>query len=181
MLLKRIIGLPGETVAFVNGHVLINGQILDEPYEKSDCDWNAAPVTLGPDQYYYVGDNRSMPAGGPRAWGLRAEPDRGQSACYENGVVAHPAGRAHGGGRLVLDHAFSRPRKNHPPTAGAGGRRSVVQIRRKSARRRGPRGNPRRFFQHECRVEPQAAGAGRATISPGARKSPRPPWARARR
>ena len=36
MLLKRIIGLPGETVAFVNGRVLINGEILDEPYEKLD-------------------------------------------------------------------------------------------------------------------------------------------------
>jgi signal peptidase I len=61
MLLKRIIALPGETVAFVNGRVLINGKILDEPYEKIDCDWNCAPVTLGPDQYYVVGDNRSMP------------------------------------------------------------------------------------------------------------------------
>jgi len=61
MLLKRIIGLPGETVAFVNGRVLINGEILDEPYEKLGCDWNAAPVTLGADQYYVVGDNRSMP------------------------------------------------------------------------------------------------------------------------
>jgi signal peptidase I len=61
MLLKRIIGLPGETVAFVNGHVLINGKILDESYEAFDCDWNCAPVTLGPGQYYVVGDNRSMP------------------------------------------------------------------------------------------------------------------------
>jgi signal peptidase I len=61
MLLKRIIGLPGETVAFKDGRVLINGEILDEPYEKKDCDWNAAPVTLGPNQYYVVGDNRSMP------------------------------------------------------------------------------------------------------------------------
>jgi signal peptidase I len=61
MLLKRIIGLPGETVAFANGRVLINGKILDEPYEKTDCDWNSAPVTLGPDQYYVGGDNRSMP------------------------------------------------------------------------------------------------------------------------
>jgi signal peptidase I len=61
MLLKRIIGLPGETVAFVNGRVLINGEILDEPYEKSGYDWNSAPVTLGPDEYYVVGDNRSMP------------------------------------------------------------------------------------------------------------------------
>ena len=61
VLLKRIIGLPGETVAFVNGRVLINGEILDKPYEKSGFDWNSAPVTLGPNEYYVVGDNRSMP------------------------------------------------------------------------------------------------------------------------
>ena len=61
MLLKRIIGLPGETVAFVNGHVFINGELLAEPYEKKSCDWNCAPVTLGREQYYVVGDNRSMP------------------------------------------------------------------------------------------------------------------------
>jgi signal peptidase I len=62
MLLKRIIGLPGETVAFADGRVLINGQILDEPYEKqNDCDWNIAPVKLAEDEYYVVGDNRSMP------------------------------------------------------------------------------------------------------------------------
>ena len=34
MYLKRIIGLPGETVAFEDGRVLINGEVLDEPYEK---------------------------------------------------------------------------------------------------------------------------------------------------
>jgi signal peptidase I len=63
MLLKRIIGMPGETVAFKNGRALINGQILDEPYESDDypCFWNCAPVTVGSGQYYVVGDNRSMP------------------------------------------------------------------------------------------------------------------------
>jgi len=61
MLLKRIIGLPGETVAFADGRVLINGEILDEPYEKFSCDWNVPPVTLAADEYYVVGDNRSMP------------------------------------------------------------------------------------------------------------------------
>lgn len=63
MLLKRIIGLPGETVAFKDGRVLINGKILDEPYESDDypCYWNREPVRVGPDQYYVVGDNRSMP------------------------------------------------------------------------------------------------------------------------
>jgi signal peptidase I len=62
MYLKRIIGLPGETVAFVNGKVLINGEVLDEPYEKDGCDWNLPPVKLGPDEYFAVGDNRSMPS-----------------------------------------------------------------------------------------------------------------------
>jgi signal peptidase I len=62
MYMKRIIGLPGETVAFVNGAALINGKVLDEPYEKYDCDWNLPPVKLGPNQYFVVGDNRSMPA-----------------------------------------------------------------------------------------------------------------------
>src|SRR6266705_633355 len=60
MFMKRIIGLPGETVAFQNGRVLINGEILDEPYEKYSCDWNSPPVTLAADEYYFVGDNRSM-------------------------------------------------------------------------------------------------------------------------
>ena len=61
MYMKRIIGLPDETVTFVNGRVLINGKVLDEPYEKSRCDWNCPPVTLGPNEYFVVGDNRTMP------------------------------------------------------------------------------------------------------------------------
>jgi signal peptidase I len=62
MLMKRIIGLPGETVAFVNGRVMINGRTLAEPYEKNKCDWNVPPVTCAPDEYFVVGDNRTMPS-----------------------------------------------------------------------------------------------------------------------
>jgi len=61
MYLKRVIGLPGETVAFLNGKVLIDGEVLDEPYEKLPCDWTRQPEKLGPDEYFVVGDNRSMP------------------------------------------------------------------------------------------------------------------------
>ena len=61
MLMKRIIGLPGETVAFHGGRAIINGQPLDEPYIKFACDWEMEPVKCSPTQYYVVGDNRSMP------------------------------------------------------------------------------------------------------------------------
>jgi signal peptidase I len=61
MLMKRIIGLPGETVAFHNGRVYINGQLLDEPYLKFTCDWEHEPILCGTNEYYVVGDNRSMP------------------------------------------------------------------------------------------------------------------------
>jgi signal peptidase I len=61
MYMKRIVGLPGETIAFHNGRVVINGRVLDEPYVKVPCDWELEPELLGPDQYYFAGDNRSMP------------------------------------------------------------------------------------------------------------------------
>ena len=48
MLMKRIVGLPGETVAFHAGHLFINGQQRDEPYVKFRCDWEIEPETIGP-------------------------------------------------------------------------------------------------------------------------------------
>jgi signal peptidase I len=61
MLMKRIIGLPGETVAFHAGRVFINDQPLDEPYVQYPTNWELPPVTVEPDKYLVVGDNRSMP------------------------------------------------------------------------------------------------------------------------
>jgi signal peptidase I len=61
MYMKRIIALPGESVSFHDGQTFINGQLLDEPYLKPPCDWEHEPIQCGPNQYYVVGDNRSMP------------------------------------------------------------------------------------------------------------------------
>ncbi len=74
MLMKRIIGLPGETVAFDHGRVLINGRPLDEPYEKWQSDWTVPPEKLGTNQYLIVGDNRTMPPQ-DHTWG-RVDRDR---------------------------------------------------------------------------------------------------------
>lgn len=55
---KRIIGVPGDTVAIVNGQVLLNGQVLEEDYITGvPDDMNEIQV---PDQAYFVmGDNRT--------------------------------------------------------------------------------------------------------------------------
>jgi len=60
MYLKRIVGLPGETVAFHQGWLYINGQPVEEPYVKLRGNWEHADEPVGPDQYYVVGDNRDM-------------------------------------------------------------------------------------------------------------------------
>ena len=61
MLLKRIVGLPGERISFNGGVLYINGQRFVEPYLKTPCNWNMPAVTAGPDEYFVVGDNRGMP------------------------------------------------------------------------------------------------------------------------
>ena len=61
MYMKRIIGLPGETVAFHRGRLYINGNPMDEPYVRFRGYWDHEPEQVGPDQYYVVGDNRDMP------------------------------------------------------------------------------------------------------------------------
>lgn len=60
MLMKRIIGMPGEEIAFHRGQAIINGQPLDEPYVRYSCNWELPPEKIGLNQYFVVGDNRSM-------------------------------------------------------------------------------------------------------------------------
>ncbi|MCX6926838.1 MAG: signal peptidase I [Verrucomicrobia bacterium] len=61
MYMKRIIGLPGETVAFHQGRLYISGKPLDEPYVKLKGNWDHEAQPVGPNQVYVVGDNRDMP------------------------------------------------------------------------------------------------------------------------
>lgn len=60
--IKRIIGLPGETVQIMDGYVYINGEQLDEDFGKElieDPQLAAEPITLGKDEYFVLGDNRN--------------------------------------------------------------------------------------------------------------------------
>jgi signal peptidase I len=60
--IKRVVGLPGERLAIVDGEVRINGQPLAEPYVAHRRPWNLPEVELGPAEYFVVGDNRGMNA-----------------------------------------------------------------------------------------------------------------------
>ena len=58
LLLKRLIGLPHETVSIQEGTVFINGSALDEPYDVVPSTDTMAEVQLDNDAYFILGDNR---------------------------------------------------------------------------------------------------------------------------
>jgi len=68
--IKRVIGLPGETVAVVEGEVFINGEKLAEPYliEEYRDRQSHAPEVVPLGQYYVLGDRRSS-SNDSRVWG----------------------------------------------------------------------------------------------------------------
>lgn len=59
LLLKRIVGLPGESLR-VGGGVQVNGQLLDEPYASGETplEQHRGINRLDDDQYFLLGDNR---------------------------------------------------------------------------------------------------------------------------
>jgi signal peptidase I len=58
--IKRIIGLPGETVTIQDGRVYIDGHLIDEPYIENFCRGKSCDGewVVGNDQYFVLGDNR---------------------------------------------------------------------------------------------------------------------------
>ena len=63
MLMKRIIGLPGESVDIRHGTVFINDTPLEEPWMEhvNRFPWERKAIILQPDEYFVIGDNRTMP------------------------------------------------------------------------------------------------------------------------
>ena len=67
--IKRVIGLPGETVEVKNGKVYINGQPLYEPYPVAEASYSWGPATVGPGEVFVLGDNRNF-SSDSHNWGM---------------------------------------------------------------------------------------------------------------
>lgn len=67
--LKRVIGLPGETVEVADGKVFINGKALAEGYIKAPANYAWGPKVAPEGQYLVLGDNRNGSLDG-HIWGF---------------------------------------------------------------------------------------------------------------
>ena len=65
--IKRVIGLPGERVEIRAGRVFINGRPLYEPYIASPATYSGS-WTLGPGEYFVLGDNRRNSSDSHNGW-----------------------------------------------------------------------------------------------------------------
>jgi signal peptidase I len=68
--IKRIVGLPGDTVEIDRGTVFVNGRVLTEDYvPQAYRDYQSMPLTrIEPDSYFVLGDHRSS-SNDSRSWG----------------------------------------------------------------------------------------------------------------
>jgi signal peptidase I len=60
-LIKRVVGVPGDTLTIANGQVSVNGAQLAEPYvhdAPTNCAQYCGPLVLAAGQYFVMGDNR---------------------------------------------------------------------------------------------------------------------------
>jgi signal peptidase I len=130
--IKRVIGLPGDTLEVREKRVYVNGQALDEPYvhflaPPSQSEYNEitsfdvreryGPVTVPADQYFMMGDNRDN-SQDSRYWGfLPRELVKGKALViywsYESGredYQENGAGAALRGLASTFVHFFTRTR-----------------------------------------------------------------------
>lgn len=58
-IIKRVIGLPGESVMYSDNKLYINGKVIEDNYSKSETE-NFENVILKDDEYFVMGDNREV-------------------------------------------------------------------------------------------------------------------------
>jgi signal peptidase I len=123
--IKRVIGLPGETVEVREKKVYINGTPIDEPYAhyldieahelaeitRADVRERYGPVTVPPGEYFMMGDNRDN-SQDSRYWGfLRRDYVKGRAlVIYWSWEGAGPPASERGGALSGVTGLFTRTR-----------------------------------------------------------------------
>lgn len=62
LFIKRIIGMPGDTLEMIDGVIFINGEAIDEPYLATIPYGDYGPITVPEGAYFMMGDNRNNSA-----------------------------------------------------------------------------------------------------------------------
>ncbi len=66
--IKRIIGLPGDTVEIISGQLYINGVAIEEPYVTRSFTYSLGKLEVAEDNYFVLGDNRDISNDSHNGW-----------------------------------------------------------------------------------------------------------------
>jgi signal peptidase I len=79
--IKRVIGLPGDTVAVTNGRVFVNRELLTESYVAAAPNYAMSPMVVPPAQLFVMGDNRNN-SNDSHVWGFLPKANIIGHACF---------------------------------------------------------------------------------------------------
>ena len=60
LLVKRLIGLPNETISYKNNKLYVNDKYVEETFLDTEVKTGDLEVVLGEDEYFFLGDNRNV-------------------------------------------------------------------------------------------------------------------------
>ncbi len=79
--IKRVIGLPGNTIEIKNGHVYVDRELLTETYIAEAPNYAMSPMVVPPDQLFVMGDNRNN-SNDSHVWGFLPQSNIIGHACF---------------------------------------------------------------------------------------------------